>query len=513
MNRKPLSAEHKKKISEALKKDGASEPPKNPRARVQEVQKALGKEGVILYRKYQQSGNKINSNQNEISGLKASLKGKSKAEKEKIKEVIKAKQAEIKEERKKIKEVKEQAKALQRVKKAVQKIAKLDERRKKMEANRDKIYAKFDELIKKTKDPNKLKSLKEKYGEAEERFVNMGSKIAEQKKSLESVVQSKGEIEKTSNGLFGKLQEFNHGVVKLASGQFWREKTIYEENTNFVYLQDQFDEKEKSVIDELVEVTTPEIERVIKQAEQAQKESNWELLLALTFLISGAVKNLVKNWLKNVYEAGKMSGASSTSTTTPPTPRSTIQLINFDATEIAEIYTDELEAVARNFTRDIIAIGGVSTAVFLSELKTRLAKKASTIAINISGAKTGEYINKGRQEVFRQLSENIIAYQRSEILDGRTCNFCLSVDGRVLKASDPLANLDAVHSHCRGVNVPIFRGATLPSQTGYPKSISDNLDLVDGKPLINNFKQLKKPINKSNESVQQEIQRRLEGNK
>ncbi len=522
---KPLDEETKKKISEALKKNSTKdEPSAGQRSTVRDVEKALGKEGVELYKTYQDSAATILSKTNTVKDLQAknkslTLKGKKgkareaiKAQKEQIKAEIAKQREQIKAERERIKEIKKEATALKKLKKAEASLKKLEERKAKAKKKTAELYDKFDKLLKKTKDPDKIAEINAKYGELEERVVDMFSRMDESEKKLKDVISKKGHVDSTTNDLFGKLSECNHHPIKLASGEFWREKTEYEANTNFVYLQDQFDAKQQEISDQLVDLTAAEIDRIIAQADSAQQQLNWAWLLGVAFLLRGKVKTVVKDWIKATFEAGKMSGAQDVKTEIPANSKQTTQLINYDANEITEIYAGELEATTRSFTRDIIAVGGVSSVAFRSELKNRLAKKASTMAANISDGKTSEYLNKGREAVFKLFSQNIIGYQRSEILDGRTCNFCLSIDGRVLKASDPLAQLGGVHYHCRGVNIPIFAGSQLPASVGYPKTITDNLDLVDGKPLINNFKQLKKPINKSNAAVQEEIQRRIESN-
>jgi len=58
-----------------------------------------------------------------------------------------------------------------------------------------------------------------------------------------------------------------------------------------------------------------------------------------------------------------------------------------------------------------------------------------------------------------------------------------------------MAQMDIVHSHCRGVWIPIFVSEPdHPDVTGIPESIKKQFDLVDGKPTVNQFKQLKKPL-------------------
>jgi hypothetical protein len=76
-----------------------------------------------------------------------------------------------------------------------------------------------------------------------------------------------------------------------------------------------------------------------------------------------------------------------------------------------------------------------------------------------------------------------------------TCPFCLSLDKKVITPDDPMRNLEIVHSHCRGLWVPIFGvDETKPEITGIPKALQDRFDLIDGRPTINAFKYMKAPI-------------------
>ena len=94
-------------------------------------------------------------------------------------------------------------------------------------------------------------------------------------------------------------------------------------------------------------------------------------------------------------------------------------------------------------------------------------------------------------------------------MDNKTCAMCMSLDQRVVRADDPMAKMDLVHTHCRGIWVPIMGDESFKGSFGLPKTITDRLETVGGVPAINSFTQLKKPINRSNEAVQDEIKRRL----
>lgn len=67
-------------------------------------------------------------------------------------------------------------------------------------------------------------------------------------------------------------------------------------------------------------------------------------------------------------------------------------------------------------------------------------------------------------------------------------------------------------ANCRGVWIPILQiDPDQPKVTGIPQSLTKRFNTVDGKPTINDFKQVKKPINlKKNKAAEQQIKKRLE---
>ena len=74
----------------------------------------------------------------------------------------------------------------------------------------------------------------------------------------------------------------------------------------------------------------------------------------------------------------------------------------------------------------------------------------------------------------KQPLDDISALQRSELLDEATCNFCLSMDGRIVSADDEIGKVNVFHEGCRGTWVEIMNDeAELPEITGIPKKLRD----------------------------------------
>lgn len=80
------------------------------------------------------------------------------------------------------------------------------------------------------------------------------------------------------------------------------------------------------------------------------------------------------------------------------------------------------------------------------------------------------------QRVSEQDQFKVYALQRSELLDDETCNYCISMDGRVVKPDDPITSYHQFHPLCRGIWVEIdIRETGKPAITGIPKYLRDKV--------------------------------------
>lgn len=70
-----------------------------------------------------------------------------------------------------------------------------------------------------------------------------------------------------------------------------------------------------------------------------------------------------------------------------------------------------------------------------------------------------EAVNMGREEGFDDIKDEIGGYQWSAILDDRTCDICLSLDGTYFEPGDPaLAELKPpIHPNCRCILVAVLK--------------------------------------------------------
>jgi len=109
----------------------------------------------------------------------------------------------------------------------------------------------------------------------------------------------------------------------------------------------------------------------------------------------------------------------------------------------------------------------------MMDMEGDMADVIDQITENTASLTTGMLYNQGRSLAQDSNAHNIYALQRSEVLDEKVCDFCMSMDGLIVAQDDPEASEDEYHSNCRGMWVEIMNNeAELPEITGVPEDVS-----------------------------------------
>lgn len=301
-------------------------------------------------------------------------------------------------------------------------------------------------------------------------------------------------------------------VVKLGVRKFspFRRLSTQEIRVDFEALNEFFNEMEDSIEEELARATKEELDRALANAKNKIESGDIAGMAAIIFLFRARVKEIITRTVKQSYDFGKEAAAKEIGVDRPTTPLQDKQLMNVDAADIAEAYATNLENTLGAAIKSGIA-AAASTQAIISAARSSIEDEAAKQIANISGTVVGQYVNAGRNTVIFDNVEKVVAMKRSEVLDDRTCALCISLDERVVDPSDPMAHLQTVHTYCRGQWVPILADDDeQPEVKGIPKTITDAFDKIDGRPIVNGFRQLKKPINKISVPAMEEIKKRLE---
>lgn len=325
-----------------------------------------------------------------------------------------------------------------------------------------------------------------------------------QKKMLSCSSEKKGKysalferLEKSKKELLSQTHTCSEGCQHVHLSERFRELSKYENPGVMTFLQETFDEQENKLLLEFQRILEEELIPSIERSEEKIKEGYIAVLVALMFLRKSKIDKTIGEVQSVAYEKGKTSAVRELKdrdivAVRPSTPSLDTSLATFERNAVSEALEQDINTKGRNIVMEGLA-KGVGAVAIVQTLRRDLTKEYEKRVSNIVGTLVGESVNRGRRAVF-QATQSVVGYVRSEVLDFRTCNVCLSLDGRTVLPDDPMAKMDIVHSRCRGIWIPITKIDEIPKNTGIPKSIIDTFDTVGGVPLVNSFTQLKKPV-------------------
>jgi phage gp29-like protein len=308
---------------------------------------------------------------------------------------------------------------------------------------------------------------------------------------VQKVEEEETEIEVGGNEEMN--EHTSHTILSAQTLQIGRKLTAQEKRVNFQQLNEQFNDIQTQFEQDMSDLTAAEIDRYSQAVQKNLASGNIAAISAMSFGILGKVKTALAAAMLAAYQKGKTGAASEMGVDRPTTPLVMTQVMNMDTEDLANAYVDNFNQKSRDITKNAL-INGASAVAVAAAVKEIAKKDADKTISNLSGTIVDKYINRGRSTVFQSNINKIVGFQRSEVLDNRTCPTCESMDEKTIKAHDPMANMDQVHSDCRGIWVPIMEGDDPQEITGFPKAVTNSFDLIDGRPTVNAFTQLKKPV-------------------
>lgn len=305
--------------------------------------------------------------------------------------------------------------------------------------------------------------------------------------------------------------ELNRMLVKLRKEVFaegnsfksYRDLTFAEKKVDFNALQAKMDALEETFDKATKDLLQAERAKFMATLTKAVQSGDKEAIKNATFKIEAVYASVIKEKMKEAYEYGKTNAAKELGVASPANARDALAQIDIQAQAIAEAHIAELTTGAKMKVAEAIA-KGESTIAALAIADAAMSEAIEQLVRDTSGIVLSMQINNGRGTVYASNQPKIYALQRSEILDFRTCNYCLSVDGRVVQKTDPFAKNSIFHSGCRGIWVAILMDESeLPKIDGIPQSIKDRFG-----DTVNDLIQPKNPITKKDSLAREEAEKR-----
>ncbi len=282
----------------------------------------------------------------------------------------------------------------------------------------------------------------------------------------------------------------------------WRKLTFAEKKVNFNGIQNKMNKLENSLNKESRELLTKAKNEYLKKLTPALEKKDAAMIKKLELKFTKEYTSILNKTMKEAYDFAKSNAAREMGVKSPSSNADIIRSINIGADTIASKQSEQIIAEAKTVLVDRMA-KGESVSKTVGAIDAAIAKTIEKITRDTSSIVIAGHINLGRRTVFEKNEKNIYALQRSEILDKSTCNFCLSIDERIIKMNDSLGKMGTFHSNCRGIWVEILKDeAEKPKITGVPNNIRDRLgdatnELLQPKnPIVKKSSAAAKAINK-----------------
>jgi SPP1 gp7 family putative phage head morphogenesis protein len=272
-----------------------------------------------------------------------------------------------------------------------------------------------------------------------------------------------------------KAEKKESPVKKAHELEFSRELTTAERRVRFDEIRDFMDMAERNLTNRLSSVFNREKSALIPLFEEAIQKRDYAYLHRLTFKLKSLYVQTLQEEMKKLFEFGKLKSSYEIGKPAPPTESEIVGRINerafFLANRHEKLLMEELKGIAavgmmNPEVTDIEALAGVKAG--LDRFMDKNLPATASLVVT-------DEINNGRAFTFDSFKDDVYGYQWSSILDNNTCNYCTSMDGKVIGTEDKAFKEykpGAVHFGCRCIWVAIMKEETEPPPfTGIPDNL------------------------------------------
>jgi len=274
-----------------------------------------------------------------------------------------------------------------------------------------------------------------------------------------------------------------------------RPLTFAEQKVNFKSIQRAMDSFGEKLDESVNEITNKQKEDLLKQLKKAVDNNDIKAVGAIKVRFKSELSQALTDVQKEMFEIGKKTASTEMSVKVPPTKSEVRGAMRVQNDALVDGLTTKMEDAVKTSAAEFIQksggsvsqVGSAATVGAAAGVLDKVVKKSKS-ALNTLGI-TGA-VNLGRATIFERFPEKIYGFQYSAIIDGRTTDFCLSMDGRVIRpgSGDFVSLSPPNHFNCRSVWVEILNDETFkPDFTPVPSSIPRDVS-------IENTSDMKSPV-------------------
>ncbi len=254
----------------------------------------------------------------------------------------------------------------------------------------------------------------------------------------------------------------------------FREKTTFERRVNFQQIKRVNEDAEMELVEDMAELIRPAVNQMTEEIIETNviTKKKWDVAIdpPLPKKLETDLRIVIRKSLGSTLNFGKataeseLSGIEKFAIVDDIGGLGTAEAkAHLDATA-AFVAATEVEFI-KSLTTPIILEGikeGHGIREIMKQLDDRLrtydlefgAARLNTIARNNSQ----KIFNEGRAQFFKKAEDEIAAFQYSAILDGRTSEICLALDGRIFSKQFVDRYKPPNHHNCRSLLIAILTG-------------------------------------------------------
>ena len=216
-----------------------------------------------------------------------------------------------------------------------------------------------------------------------------------------------------------------------------RPLTFAERKVNFSSIQRSMEVYEEKIDREAGAIFEKQKEKLLKDLKRAIDKNDTKGISTLKVSYKNEMAKTLTETQKEMFEVGKKTAATEMDVRVPPTKSEVKGAMRVQNDSLVKEVSGKMESAVSVGAAEMVAkkggISNVSSAEVLGVVSSSLdniATKAKNAfrTLGVTGA-----VNLGRTSIFERYPEKIYAMQYSAILDDRTTDHCLSLDGRIVK--------------------------------------------------------------------------------
>mgnify|MGYP002141662617 CR=1 FL=1 len=266
--------------------------------------------------------------------------------------------------------------------------------------------------------------------------------------------------------------------------------TFAERKINLVNIERTFNQMDESFLAEVKKVTNQKKEEYLKMMERSIIDKDFEAIGSIRPDMGGDVAKLYAENMKTIFEVGKKTASDELGVTSPETSKDVRWLYRAQSQQMEDKIWNEMAITAQSEALYNIARGAVASYT-LDMVQKAVDTKLSKIVVASGTQAMGGAFNTGRLAVFEKHRDMIYGFQYTAVIDRRTTNLCMSLNGRVIgpNDSDFYRLAPPNHTGCRSFWVEILKDEFIkPAIEWIPDSIPRN------RTGLTNFQDLQKII-------------------